>query len=187
MRTVMCCDVLTTFVTFADGCNTNPDICNVLRPAFEENEAIIRTILHEFALFQRLAPARFEFLDRSDAFPDRGEAAQGFAIAAKLPALIATHLRREAVRDASALDPALQFLERIGAPDTDIARRARFSPSRACMPRPWEAPRTREAGLAQKSENAPERLLDESMNESTCPARSTASAAGGGMEPVKSW
>jgi citrate synthase len=75
---------------------------------------------HPMHVLQGISP----LLDRSDAFASRGEAAQGFAIAARLPALVATHLRREAVRDANALDPALQFLERIGAPDTDIARRA---------------------------------------------------------------
>jgi citrate synthase len=75
---------------------------------------------HPMHVLQGITP----LLDRSEAFVSRGEAAQGFAIAAKLPALVATHLRREAVRKTTALDPALQFLERIGAPDTDIARRA---------------------------------------------------------------
>lgn len=75
---------------------------------------------HPMHVLQGITP----LLDRSTAFAARGEAAQGFAIAAKLPALVATHLRRAAVRGTSATDPALQFLERIGAPDTDIARRA---------------------------------------------------------------
>jgi citrate synthase len=75
---------------------------------------------HPMHVLQGITP----LLDRTDAFADRGEAAQGFAIAAKLPALVATHLRRDGVRDAVSVDPALQFLERIGAPDTDIARRA---------------------------------------------------------------
>lgn len=75
---------------------------------------------HPMHVLQGVTP----LLDRTDAFTHRGEAAQGFAIAAKLPALVATHLRRDSVRDATASDPALQFLERIGAPDTDIARKA---------------------------------------------------------------
>ncbi len=75
---------------------------------------------HPMHVLQGLTP----LLDRTAAFAERGEAAQGFAIAAKLPALVATHLRREAVAEAASLDPALQFLERIGAPNTDIARRA---------------------------------------------------------------
>ncbi len=75
---------------------------------------------HPMHVLQGITP----LLDRTDAFAERGEAAQGFAVAAKLPALVATHLRREAVGQAHSIDPALQFLERIGAPDTDIARRA---------------------------------------------------------------
>jgi len=75
---------------------------------------------HPMHVLQGVTP----LLDRTTAFEARGEAAQGFAIAAKLPALVATHLRREDAGNVSAMDPALQFLERIGAPDTDIARRA---------------------------------------------------------------
>lgn len=75
---------------------------------------------HPMHVLQGLTP----LLDRTDAFVDRGEAAQGFAVAAKLPAIVATHLLGEAVHPASARDPALRFLELAGAPDTDIARRA---------------------------------------------------------------
>jgi citrate synthase len=85
--------------------------------------ALVRSLpenTHPMHVLQGMAP----LLDRTEAFKARGEAAQGFAIAAKLPALVATHLRRDAVRGASSIDPALQFLERIGAPDTEIARRA---------------------------------------------------------------
>ena len=46
---------------------------------------------HPMHVLQGMTP----LLDRSTAFADRGEAAQGFAIAAKLPALVATHLRRD--------------------------------------------------------------------------------------------
>lgn len=75
---------------------------------------------HPMHVLQGVTP----LLDPTDAFAERGEAAQGFAVAAKLPALVATHLKREAVREVTAIDPACQFLERIGAPDTEIARRA---------------------------------------------------------------
>ena len=63
-------------------------------------------------------------LDQTDAFAERGEAAQGFAIAAKLPSLLATFLRGEPVLPATASDPAERFLEQIGAAESDIARRA---------------------------------------------------------------
>ncbi len=89
----------------------------------DRERALVLTLpkdTHPMHVLQGLAP----LLDRTDAFEERGEAAQGFAIAAKLPALVATHLKRDAVRRASSTDPALQFLERIGSPDTDIARRA---------------------------------------------------------------
>jgi len=75
---------------------------------------------HPMHVLQGVTP----LLDRTSAFAHRGDAAQGFAIAARLPALIATHLMGEAVGSATSTDPALRFLELIGAPDTEIARKA---------------------------------------------------------------
>ncbi|HEY5645609.1 MAG TPA: citrate/2-methylcitrate synthase [Pseudomonadales bacterium] len=75
---------------------------------------------HPMHVLQGLTP----LLDRTDAFADRGDAAQGFAVAAKLPAIVATHLLGDRVLAAASCDPALRFLELIGAADTDIARRA---------------------------------------------------------------
>jgi citrate synthase len=79
---------------------------------------------HPMHVLQGVTP----LLDRSDAFADQGEAAQGFAVAARLPALVATHFRRapvtDAVADAVADDPIVQFLGQIGAPDHEAARRA---------------------------------------------------------------
>ncbi|MEM8769310.1 MAG: citrate/2-methylcitrate synthase, partial [Pseudomonadota bacterium] len=75
---------------------------------------------HPMHVLQGVTP----LLDRTTAFAERGEAAQGFAVAAKLPAIVATHLCREAVREATSADPALHFLELIGAPDTPIAKKA---------------------------------------------------------------
>lgn len=63
-------------------------------------------------------------LDRSDTFAEHGEAAQGFAVAAKVPALIATHFRRRSVADITAADPIAQFLAQIDAPEHEDARRA---------------------------------------------------------------
>lgn len=75
---------------------------------------------HPMHVIQGLAP----LLDPTTAFANRGEAAQGFAVAAKLPSLVATHLKGGTVQSSSTTDPALRFLELIGAPDTDIAREA---------------------------------------------------------------
>jgi len=74
---------------------------------------------HPMHVLQGLTP----LLDRSDAFAEHGEAAQGFAVAAKLPALIATHLRRSSVADVAADDPIGQFLAQIEAPEAGAARR----------------------------------------------------------------
>jgi citrate synthase len=63
-------------------------------------------------------------LDPSDAFAAHGEAAQGFAVAAKLPALIATHFKRASVAHVKAGDPIAQFLAQIEAPERADARRA---------------------------------------------------------------
>jgi citrate synthase len=75
---------------------------------------------HPMHVLQGLTP----LLDRTAGFEHRGEAAQGFAIAAKLPALVATHLKRGNLHASRSADPALRFLELIGAPDTDIAKQA---------------------------------------------------------------
>ncbi len=75
---------------------------------------------HPMHVLQGITP----LLDKTSAFARRGEAAQGFAVAAKLPHLVATHLLGEAAAGARSADPALAFLERIGAAGTDIARRA---------------------------------------------------------------
>lgn len=80
--------------------------------------------LHPMHVLQGLTP----LLDRSDAFADQGDAAQGFAVAAKLPALIATHLKRRSVAGAAsgaaAQDPIARFLAQIEAPDLEEAHRA---------------------------------------------------------------
>ncbi len=75
---------------------------------------------HPMHVLQGLTP----LLDPTTGFADRGDAAQGFAVAAKLPALVAAHLRGDSIGTSSNPDPALRFLELIGAPDTDIARKA---------------------------------------------------------------
>jgi citrate synthase len=60
-------------------------------------------------------------LDRTSAFSDRGEAAQGFAIAAKMPALLAAFYRQATPAEANHGDPAVRFLEAIEAPTTAVA------------------------------------------------------------------
>ena len=76
--------------------------------------------LHAMHVLQGVTP----LLDRTTAFAERGEAAQGFAVAAKLPGIVATHLRGEAPLPSTTADPAIRFLEQIGAPSTDIAHHA---------------------------------------------------------------
>ncbi len=76
--------------------------------------------VHPMHLLQGLTP----LLDRSDAFADQGEAAQGFAVAAKLPTLVATRFRRRSVAGIADQDPVTQFLLQIDAPAAGIARRA---------------------------------------------------------------
>jgi citrate synthase len=71
-------------------------------------------------VIQGLAP----LLDPTDRFTHRGEAAQGFAIAAKLPTILVTFLTGEVATPSGTADPALRFIEQIGAPATDIARAA---------------------------------------------------------------
>lgn len=76
--------------------------------------------VHPMHVLQGLTP----LLDHSQSFTARGQAAQGFAAAAKIPALIATHLRRSSVAGIHADDPITQFLAQISAPEHDIAHRA---------------------------------------------------------------
>ncbi|MEQ8857127.1 MAG: citrate/2-methylcitrate synthase [Pseudomonadales bacterium] len=76
--------------------------------------------VHPMHVLQGLTP----LLDPTDAFTEHGEAAQGFAVAAKLPALIATHFRRASVAEIHAADPIAQFLAQIEAPDHPQARQA---------------------------------------------------------------
>ena len=76
--------------------------------------------VHPMHLLQGLTP----LLDRSAAFADQGDAAQGFVVAAKLPTLVATHFRRASVAGIEDQDPITQFLLQIGAPAAGIARRA---------------------------------------------------------------
>lgn len=63
-------------------------------------------------------------LDRDEAFAEFGDAAQGFAVAAKLPALISTHMHGTRAAAYPGLGQADRFLAQIAAPQTDIARRA---------------------------------------------------------------
>jgi citrate synthase len=76
--------------------------------------------IHPMHVLQGLTP----LLDRSPAFAEQGEAAQGFAIAAKLPTLVATHFRRAAATETLGGDPIGQFMLQIGAPDSEAIRKA---------------------------------------------------------------
>ena len=76
--------------------------------------------IHPMHVLQGLTP----LLDPTNAFSEHGEAAQGFAVAAKLPALIATHFKRRSVASVRADDPIAQFLAQIEAPENADARRA---------------------------------------------------------------
>jgi citrate synthase len=76
--------------------------------------------VHPMHVLQGLTP----LLDRNAAFADFGDAAQGFAVAAKLPALIATHMHGTAAAAYPELGHADRFLAQIAAPQTDIASRA---------------------------------------------------------------
>ena len=81
--------------------------------------ALPRT-LHPMHVLQGLTP----LLDRGDAFAQRGEAAQGFVIAAKLPSILATYLRADKPLASDNPDPAGRFLDQIGASSSATARRA---------------------------------------------------------------
>lgn len=91
-----------------------------LSPREEALVLALPEAVHPMHVLQGLTPV----LDPSGAFADQGDAAQGFAVAAKLPALIATHFRRASVRDIRADDPIRQFLAQIDAPEHEAARRA---------------------------------------------------------------
>ncbi len=82
--------------------------------------ASVPATTHPMHVLQGLTP----LLDRTAAFGDRGDAAQGFAIAARLPALLATFFLQQASAAPTSADPALAFLEMIGGADREVARRA---------------------------------------------------------------
>jgi len=75
---------------------------------------------HPMHVLQGVTP----LLDTTEHFAERGEAAQGFAVAAKLPAILATCLLRRQPDTSAVSDPAERFLRQIGAPDSAIAREA---------------------------------------------------------------
>jgi len=92
-------------------------------PLSAREEALVLALpssVHPMHLLQGLTP----LLDHTGTFAEHGDAAQGFAVAAKLPSLIATHFRRRSVADVRADDPITQFLAQIEAPERDDARRA---------------------------------------------------------------
>jgi citrate synthase len=72
---------------------------------------------HPMHVLQGLTP----LLDRTRAFGEHSEAAQGFAIAAKMPALLAAFYRQAAPAPATHRDTAVRFLEAIEAPTTAVA------------------------------------------------------------------
>ena len=63
-------------------------------------------------------------LDDTERFAEYGEAAQGLAIAAKLPALVATHLTGKILPPSHEPNTIERFLSQIGAPRSDAARSA---------------------------------------------------------------
>ena len=75
--------------------------------------------LHPMHVLQGITP----LLDPAEAFSEHGLAAQGFAIAAKLPAIVATHMlgKPTAAQEPSYTD---RFLGMIGTELTPVARRA---------------------------------------------------------------
>ncbi len=76
--------------------------------------------VHPMHVLQGVTP----LLDRDEAFADLGDAAQGFAVAARLPALIATHLHGTAAGAYPELGHPERFLAQIAAPQTEAVRRA---------------------------------------------------------------
>lgn len=91
-----------------------------LSPREEALVLALPETVHPMHVLQGLTP----LLDRSDAFAEQGDAAQGFAVAARLPSLVATHFRRASVASIAADDPIAQFLAQIEAPEHDAARQA---------------------------------------------------------------
>ena len=75
---------------------------------------------HPMHVLQGVTP----LLDATEHFAERGDAAQGFAVAAKLPSILATCLLRRQPDTSTVGDPAERFLRQIGAPDSAIAREA---------------------------------------------------------------
>lgn len=75
---------------------------------------------HPMHVLQGITP----LLDATERFAERGEAAQGFAIAAKLPTILATFLLRRRPDASSVADPAERFLRQIDAADSAIGREA---------------------------------------------------------------
>ena len=76
--------------------------------------------LHPMHVLQGVTP----MLDPSDAFADFGDAAQGFVVAAKLPAIIATHMKGKTPPSYPQLGYTDRFLAQIEAPQSEIARHA---------------------------------------------------------------
>ena len=74
---------------------------------------------HPMHVLQGVTP----LLDHSDAFAEHGDAAQGFVVAAKLPAIIATHLLGRAASTAEH-GHTDRFLAMIGTPLTPTSRAA---------------------------------------------------------------
>jgi citrate synthase len=76
--------------------------------------------VHPMHVLQGVTP----LLDPDAAFSEFGDAAQGFAIAAKLPTIVATRFRGRSVAGLRDPDPVRQFLVQIGAPETPAVRTA---------------------------------------------------------------
>ncbi|MFP6816103.1 MAG: citrate/2-methylcitrate synthase [Pseudomonadales bacterium] len=76
--------------------------------------------LHPMHVLQGMTP----MLDQNDAFADFGDAAQGLVVAAKLPAIIATHMLARIPLSYPNLGHTDRFLAQIDAPQTPIARHA---------------------------------------------------------------
>lgn len=106
--------------SFDDGFGSRLLEHSQLSPREEALVLALPESTHPMHVLQGVTP----LLDHSDAFADYGTAAQGFVVAARIPALIATHLRRASVADVRGADPVAQFLAQIDAPDHDAARQA---------------------------------------------------------------
>ncbi|MFW6092572.1 MAG: citrate/2-methylcitrate synthase [Pseudomonadota bacterium] len=90
-----------------------------LSPREEDLVLALPASTHPMHVLQGVTP----LLDPSDGFADRGDAAQGFAVAAKLPTLIATHLQRRRLPTPTADDPIALFLTQIEAPALEPVHR----------------------------------------------------------------